>query len=87
MLILYIIRQNKLKIIMHPKFIKIQDKYININDISNVSCHYSVSGKITYCIYLTNNTMHEICKQPSISLPTDNDFIIFEKWLNSSVYS
>lgn len=72
---------------MHPKFIKIHDKYININEISNVSCNHSVYGKITYCIYLTNNTMHEIYKLTYATLPTDNDFIMFEKWLNSSVYN
>jgi hypothetical protein len=72
---------------MHPKFIKIHDKYININEISNVSCNHSVSGKITYCIYLTNDTMHEIYKLPHVPLPTDNDFIMFEKWLNSSIYN
>lgn len=72
---------------MQPKFIKINDKYININEISNVICNHSLLGKITYCIYLTNNTMYEIVKLPSTSLPTDNDFIVFEKWLNSSVYS
>lgn len=76
-----------LKLIMYPKFIKINDKYININEISNVICNYSVTGKITYCIHLTNDTKHDIFKLPSTHLPTDNDFIVFEKWLKSSVYN
>lgn len=65
---------------MQSKFIKINDTYINLDEIRKIKYTKSAAGIHTYCVYLKDNSKEEISYP--IGRPGGYDeFIAFKNWL------
>lgn len=70
---------------MQPKFILINDTYINENEIRKIKRYTSSTGTLIYCIYLTDNSK-EVLSYPTGRTGESYELRIFENWLNSSLH-